>query len=398
MKELSRQLFLIGYHEIGLKGKNRSHFVDLFLRNIVRQANIKPDQITHFQKRVYMDVQDDADIPSLVNRLKKVFGIKWFALADEVGFNFEGLLRVAVKRANRHAARGDKTFKVETRRSYKEYQKRSQDINNELGEAIRTQSDLEVDVHAPDVIFNVEVRKKGIFLYTDRHEGPGGLPVGSSGKVLTLFSGGIDSPVVVWTLMKRGLTSDLIYFHSPPYTGEKVLQKIKSAAEVLQQWSGEEINLYVVPFTKIQEEIADRIPDRYWTLFHRRFMMRIASILAEEKGYGALATGDSLGQVASQTLSNLSVIDQASDKLVLRPLVGMNKQEIIRMAKMIDTFEISIQPYEDCCVLFAPKQPATQSDLNKILKLEKRLAVEQLTNGIPDKVQEYSVDRQAVEI
>jgi len=394
----SGHIFLIGYDEIGLKGKKRSYFIDTLFSNISDIVGIPSDHLSHKRKRVYLKVPSNTDFTGFIPKLKRVFGIKWFAPAEVCNFDFENLKLISLDMAERHVSRGDRTFKVEARRSYKEYPLNSHEINDRLGEAIRTRAGLEVDVHNPDVTFNIEIRKPGAYVYTDRFEGPGGLPTGTGGKALVLYSGGIDSPVAAWRLMKRGVSVDLIHFHSPPYTGDKVLKKVKDSAVKLQQWSGQPITVYVSRFTHVQEIIAEEIPDRYWTIMHRRFMLRIAEKIAKKYEYEALASGDSLGQVASQTLSNLAAIEDAAQCLVLRPLLGYDKIEIVERAKRIGTFDISIQPYEDCCVLFAPDHPVTNAAVREVREVEEHLDIESLAQHAADHVESVSLDRDKIKI
>lgn len=398
MTDQGGHIFLIGYDEIGLKGKKRSYFIDALFRNISNIIGISTEHLSHKRKRVYLKVPSDTDFAGIIPKLKKVFGIKWFAPAEVCNFDFENLKRISLDLANQHLSRGDRTFKVEARRSFKEYPLTSHEINDRLGEEIRTRAGMEVDVHNPDVTFNVEIRKPGAYVYTDRFEGPGGLPTGTGGKALVLYSGGIDSPVAAWRLMKRGLSVDVIHFHSPPYTGEKVLKKVKDSAVKLQQWSGQTITVYVSRFTRVQEVIAERIPDRYWTIMHRRFMLRIAEKIARKYEIGALATGDSLGQVASQTLSNLAVVEDAAQGLVLQPLLGFDKIEIVELAKRIGTFDISTQPYEDCCVLFAPDHPVTNAAVREVREVEEELDIESLVQHAVDHVETVSLGREEVKI
>jgi thiamine biosynthesis protein ThiI len=247
---------------------------------------------------------------------------------------------------------------------------------------------MEVDVHSPDVTFHVEVREDYIYLYTDPHSGPGGLPTGSNGNALMLISGGIDSPVAAWNLMKRGLTVDCVYFHSPPYTGEKALEKVRRLMRALSVWNVKPMKLYVPYFTKVQERMVEEIPESLWTIVQRRYMHRIADRLVQENSYLSLATGDSVGQVASQTMENLRLIDQSIKSLGLRPLTCYDKQEIINLAKEIGTYEISIEPYEDCCTLFAPGNPATRAKKDKVEYAESSLDDQELIEDSLERVKE----------
>ncbi len=363
---------MIGYDEIGLKGNNRRDFINRLISHISHAAHIPQKDLEHRQGRIYGNFSQERK-PEIFNRLTKIFGIKWFSEAELLPHSYEQLQEAALKAAKVKKKQGAETFKIETRRSNKDFELNSRQINVQLGDEVRINAEMQVDVHTPDVTFFVEVRRDHIYLYTDPHDGPGGLPVGSNGSVLLLISGGIDSPVAAWHLMKRGLAVDCVYFHSPPYTGEKALEKVRNLVRVLSQWNIESMQLFVPYFTGIQEQMVEEMPESIWTVAQRRYMHRIADRLLERESYHGLATGDSVGQVASQTLENLQQIDQSTDTLVLRPLTGFDKDEIISIAKEIGSFEISIQPYEDCCVLFAPGNPSTRVKGDRLAYEERKL-------------------------
>lgn len=376
MKE-SRKKLMIGYDEIGLKGQNRGDFIRRLIHNISESTGIPQKELEHRQGRIYGSYSTDRE-SRIFNQLEKIFGIKWFSQAEILPQNYDHLKHAALETADRLREEGRASFKVETRRSNKDFELNSRQINVDLGDDIRVKAGLEVDVHSPDVTFYVEVRENHIYLYTDPHSGPGGLPTGSNGNALMLISGGIDSPVAAWNLMKRGLAVDCVYFHSPPYTGEKALEKVRRLMRVLSEWNVTPMKLYVPYFTNVQERMVEEIPESMWTIAQRRYMHRIADRLVQEQSYLSMATGDSVGQVASQTLENLQLIDRATETLVLRPLTGYDKQEIINLAKQIGTYDISIQPYEDCCTLFAPGSPATRGKRNKLEYAENSLEDQEL--------------------
>ncbi len=386
--EESRNILMIGYDEIGLKGRNRGDFINRLIQNISVSTGIPQKELEHRGRRIYGSYSADRE-SRILNQLKKVFGIKWFSQAEILPQQYEHLKQAALETADRMKEEGRESFKVETRRSNKDFELNSRQINVDLGDDIRVHGGLEVDVHSPDVTFFVEVRGDYIYLYTDPLEGPGGLPTGSNGNTLMLLSGGIDSPVAAWNLMKRGLTVDCVYYNSPPYTGEKALEKVRRLMRALSAWNIKPMKLYVPHFTKVQERMVEEIPESLWTVAQRRYMHRIADRLVREKSYLSLATGDSVGQVASQTLENLRVIDQSTKNLVLRQLTGYDKEEIINLAKEIGTYEISIEPYEDCCTLFAPGNPATRAKKDKLEYAESSLEDHELI--------EESLERMKVE-
>ena len=391
MNDYPERVFLVAYDEIGLKGKNKHIFIQKMIHNISEITGINNSYIRHSRGRIYILLQDHHNAGAISNVLSEIFGIKWFALADVLPLDFDTLKRKSVERAQQHGTDGKQTFKVEARRGNKDFYLTSPQINNQLGETIRVNSELEVDIHHPEVTFYVEVRKERIFLHTEHHNGPGGLPTGSNGKVLCLISGGIDSPVAAWYMMKRGLAVDYVYFHSPPYTGEKVKEKVRSLTRQLQKWNVEPVRLFIPYFTTVQEEMAEQVSNELWTVVQRRYMHRVANKIAHEHGYQAVVTGDSLGQVASQTMSNLNLIDAASDKIILRPLIGLDKQEIIERARLIGTFDISIQPFEDCCVLFAPKNPSTNTKAYEIEAGEEAMDSDRLIGEALGKMESETV-------
>ncbi|GBC81011.1 putative tRNA sulfurtransferase [bacterium HR10] len=384
------QTILVRYDEIGLKGKNRPEFVRRLVENIRRVTGLSKDQVQIEWGRIYL--HPSGDPKALCQRLSMVFGVKSFSVALVVPPELERMQDAVIEMARRAWARGARTFKIEARRSFKAFPLNSMELNRELGGAVlRALPELRVDVHRPDVTFEVEVRQEGVFLFSERLAGPGGLPVGITGRALLLLSGGIDSPVAGWMLMKRGVAVDAVYFHSPPYVGEKAKEKVLELGRVLARWRGEPITIYVPYFTEIQVEVSRCAPPPLWTILFRRFMHRVAERLAEANHYGALVTGESLGQVASQTMENLACVEAATRMLILRPLIGWDKAEIVRLAREIGTYEISILPHEDCCVLFAPRHPETRARLDRVEAIEARLDIPRLVGSALGRMEVFSV-------
>jgi len=391
------RLILIRYDEIGIKGKNRPAFVKRLADNIRRVTGLGRERLRRAGGRLYLLVEEEDE--QLAKSVSRVFGVRSVSLAIRLPLDMEALEREALTLAEREYGRGARTFKVETRRSLKTFPFTSLDINRRLGTAIQQGiPDFRVDVHHPDVVVGVEVREEGILLFTGSMEGPGGLPVGINGRALVLLSGGIDSPVAAWMTMKRGIAVDVVYFHSFPYTGDKAKEKVIELSRCLSRWKGDSVTVYIPSFTDVQLEISRRIPPPLWTVFHRRFMYRIAERLARQHNYGALVTGESLGQVASQTLENLTCVDAAVDMLVVRPLIGLDKAEIVTLARRIGTYDISILPYEDCCTLFAPKRPATHARRDRVEQLECSLDVEGLIAGALGRTEVIAVAETTIEV
>ncbi len=391
----TKRTVLVRYDEIGIKGKNRPEFVRRLVENIRRATGLPREQVHVEWGRIYLDLLGEPDVFS--DRLSMVFGVKSFSPALVLPHDLSQMKEAVVEMARDAFARGVRTFKIEARRSLKTFPLNSMELNRELGRAVlQALPQLRVDVHSPEVLFEVEVRQEGVFLFSERTEGPGGLPVGINGSALLLLSGGIDSPVAGWMLMKRGVAVDAVYFHSPPYVGEKAKEKVLELARVLSRWRAEPVTLYVPYFTEVQQEVSRQAPPSLWTLLFRRFMHRVAERIADARRYGALATGESLGQVASQTLENLACVDAVTRMLVLRPLLGLDKAEIIRLAKRIGTYEISILPYEDCCVLFAPRHPETHARRDRLEQIEARLDVPGLIESAVQRLEVFSVTEREI--
>ncbi len=373
----ARHLILIAFDEVALKRGQRSRFIEQLRRNILDQIDCEPGRLALRHGRLELEFRPESE-DELWRRcsssLGRVFGIKWFGRAEAVPVDLDALEAAVVRRAIAAVESGARTFKLEHSRKNKAFPIESQELNRRVGaRVLQAAPELSVDVHQPELLIVVEIRRDQVTVFADRQPGADGLPIGTTGSALALLSGGIDSPVAAWYSMKRGLRVECVHFHSPPYTGLKAEEKVRDLVHALNHWTPEPVRLLLVPFSRIQEEIAERIPAEYWTIVQRRFMQRIAGRLAEQCGFDALVVGDSIGQVASQTLSNMAAIDAASPHLVLRPLLGFNKADIIARARTIGTYEISIRPFEDCCVLFAPRKPAIQCDLKVVEAHEREL-------------------------
>ena len=368
--------FLIKYGEIGTKGKNRYLFEDALCRQIRRSLK-KVDgtfTVTKEQGRIYVDTEGEFDYEGAVEALKKVFGILWICPMLQIEDNgFDDLACKVNEYLKNVYGNEKKTFKVDARRARKNYPKNSMEINMDLGEKILDAypEQFMVDVHKPDFYLNVEIRNK-INIYSESKPGPGGMPVGTNGKATLLLSGGIDSPVAGYMIAKRGVIIDAVYFHAPPYTSDRAKQKVVDLAKLVADYSGP-INLHVVNFTDIQLYIYEQCPHDELTIIMRRYMMKIAEYFALKEDSLGLITGESIGQVASQTMQSLAVTNEVCTLPVLRPLVGMDKQEIINISEKIGTYETSILPFEDCCTIFVAKHPVTKPNLKQIKKSELKL-------------------------
>ena len=359
---------LIRYGELGLKGKNMKHFIIQLQRNIQEALGDYTDiRVTRSQGRLFIELNGQDPDP-IIQKCKNIFGIYSFSLAIKVP-NDEREIKegaLAALQQNNHA----KTFKVAVRRANKAFPIRSQEMNQILGaHLLKNTSNFTVDVHQPDIEIKVEIRERATYITSTVIPGAGGLPVGTGGKVLLLLSGGIDSPVAGYLAMKRGVQLEMIHFHSPPFTSERAKQKVIDATKVLTEFGGN-IKVHLVPFTKLQQEIFKTIPERYAMTVMRRVMLQISEKLCEKENILAIATGESLGQVASQTLASMNVINEVTNLPVIRPLVGLDKEEIISLSKKIGTYEISIRPHEDCCTIFVPKSPVTNPTRKKVNRLE----------------------------
>ncbi len=370
------QAFLIKYAEIGIKGKNRYLFEDALVKHIRHSLKCVDGVFTVSKAmgRIYVNVQSDYDYDEVIEALQCIFGIVWICPVVQIPDNgFEDLSNKVIEYMEQVYPEKPKTFKVDSRRSRKNYPLNSQEMNRELGGILLdTFPEMKVDVHHPEMMLHVEVRENCINIYSKEIPGPGGMPIGTNGKAMLLLSGGIDSPVAGYMIAKRGVFLDATYFHAPPYTSERAKQKVIDLAKEVAKYSGP-IRLHIVNFTDIQLYIYDKCPHEELTIIMRRYMMRIAEELAKRSGAMGLVTGESIGQVASQTMQSLAATNEVCTMPVFRPVIGFDKQEIVGLALKIGTYETSIQPFEDCCTIFVAKHPVTKPNINVIRCSEKKL-------------------------
>ena len=367
--------FLIKYAEIGTKGKNRYLFEDALIKQIKRALKAVDGHfvITKESGRIYADAEGEYDYDETLDALKRVFGIVWICpMVQFEDRDYENIKKQIVAYMDEVYPDKHLTFKVNARRGDKSYPHMSEEINRDMGEVILNAfPETKVDVHHPDVMLHIEVRKK-VNVYSLMIPGAGGMPVGTNGKAMLLLSGGIDSPVAGWMIAKRGVKIDAVYFHAPPYTSERAKQKVVDLAKLVARYSGP-IALHVVNFTDIQLYIYEKCPYEELTIIMRRYMMRIAEQIAAETGCIGLITGESIGQVASQTMQSLLCTNEVCTLPVYRPLIGFDKQEIVDISEKIDTYETSVLPYEDCCTIFVAKHPVTKPSLDRIKRSERNL-------------------------
>jgi len=359
---------LIHYGEIALKGGNRQFFENKLIQNIQKAlADFGQLKLRHVQGRIIVKVEDNWDLDKVKAKLLKVFGIEYFAVAwnSELDIKVIGQdLLVLLKKEK------FKTFRITTRRANKTFALTSQQISEQLGELVMTKMKKKVDLHEPDINCRIDLVASYAFIYFKKIECRGGLPVGVSDKLLCLISGGIDSPVAANLMQKRGAEIVFVNFDAYPATPKENQEKVKDLVKVLAEYQFG-AKLYFVPFLEIQQQALKKVPEDYRVVFYRRMMLRLAKMIASKENILALVTGESLGQVASQTVENIRAISEAIDLPILRPLIGFNKEEIINVARQIGTYELSAQPFADCCSLYVPKHPVTRADLNLILDTEK---------------------------
>ena len=369
------QSLLIKYAEIGTKGKNRFLFEDALMKQI--RCALKPVdgtfEVTKEAGRIYVQADGEYDYEDAVEALKRVFGIAWICpMFQTEEKDFEKLKKQVAEYVGTVYPDRRKTFKVDSRRADKKYPVSSEQMNRDLGEVIlEAYPEMRVDVHHPDILLRVEVRNV-VNIYSEMIPGPGGMPVGTNGKAMLLLSGGIDSPVAGYMIAKRGVKIDAVYFHAPPYTSERARQKVVDLAKLVSHYAGP-MQLHVVNFTDIQLYIYEQCPHEELTIIMRRYMMRIAEAIAKETGSLALITGESIGQVASQTVQSLAATNDVCTMPVFRPVIGFDKQEIVDISEKIGTYETSIEPYEDCCTIFVAKHPVTKPNIHVIRNSEEKL-------------------------
>ncbi len=365
-----KEIVLIKNGELVLKGLNRNTFEDVLIKNMRKALHeLGEFKFTKSQSTIMVESLDDADLDDTVEVLTKVFGIAALSRACCAPKDLEEIQKLTVDYLEEELKDAN-SFKVEAKRSDKKFPYKSPEICREVGGYVLSKfHHLKVDVHNPDVTVTVEVRDNYAFIRGNNIKGAGGMPVGTSGRAAILISGGIDSPVAGYMMAKRGVELVAVHFASPPYTTELAELKVMELLHRVAKYSGP-ITTYVVPFTEIQEQIRDNCPEEYFTIIMRRYMMKISQMLAEHQNCHALITGESVGQVASQTIYALACTDAVVSMPVFRPCIGMDKDEIVTISRKIDTFETSIQPYEDCCTVFTPKHPRTRAKLEDVIKAE----------------------------
>lgn len=377
---------MIRYGELSTKGKNKRDFIRKLRSHVQSTISVFPNaNVKSNHDRMYIELNGE-DYEEVKEKLVNIFGIQSFSPVLQVEKDIDAISQAVVQMVKELYSSG-KTFKIGTRRVDKDFPLDTMEINREVGAAvIEALPEIEAQMKNPDIMVNVEIRKYGAFLYTHKVKGAAGFPVGTGGRAMLMLSGGIDSPVAGYLTLKKGVELEAVHFYSPPYTSPQALNKAKDLNAKLAKYAGT-IYFISVPFTEIQEEIKNKIPDSYSMTLNRRFMMRITDQLREERKALAIVTGESIGQVASQTLESMVAINDVTSTPVLRPLVSMDKTDIIDLSKKIDSYDLSIQPYEDCCTVFAPQRPATKPDLDEVLRLEKKLDVDALVQRAVDGIE-----------
>ena len=368
-----KKLIMIKYGELTTKKANRKFFIETLTRNIERVLTDYSVKITKDRVRMYIEF-NERDLNGVLESLRKVFGLHGIVVATRVNDNIEEIESCVLDTLKDN---NSKTFKVDTKRADKKFPIHSMDFNNKIGGLILKNTNLKVDVHNPDLTVHIEIRPEGTFVYTNEIRGIGGYPVGIQGKGLLMLSGGIDSPVAGYLALKRGVDLECLYFDSPPHTSIEAKNKVIELANIINEYSGH-IKVNVVPFTKIQEEIYKNVPDSYIITIMRRMMYRIATKVCQKNKLKVIINGESIGQVASQTLISMIAINSVTNMPVIRPVACMDKLEIIDIAKQINTYETSILPYEDCCTIFLPKHPVINPEVEKCIKYENSFDYESL--------------------
>ena len=374
-----KEVLLCKYGEIVLKGANRSYFEDMLCKELRKRAKKCGNfDVLRAQSTVYIEPQDDfCDMDAMLTEAQKVFGIVAIARAYVCEKSLEAISEAA-RELIAPEIKNYRTFKVEAKRSDKRFPLDSMDLSREIGGVLLSANPrVKVDVRNPEIIVKVEVRERAAYIYAGHHKGAGGMPVGTNGKGLLLLSGGIDSPVAGYMMAKRGVKIEAVHFESFPYTSERALQKVLDLAKIVSDYSGE-IYVHIISLTHIQEELVKHCDEDYFTLLLRRYMVALSNKVAEKYNCGALITGESVGQVASQTMQAIGVTDAVAEIPVFRPCIGMDKEEIVQISRKIGAFETSILPYEDCCTVFTPKHPKTKPELEKVVAEENKLPFDEL--------------------
>lgn len=383
---------LVRYGELTLKGTNRKRFTNVLKENVIQSlCSLEGTRVKCERDRMFISLFEEANVNEVMNRLTKIFGIKSISPVFKTTQNLEDIKQLCVSLA-KDFAHGD-TFKIDVKRVDKSFSLDTYQLQRELGGVILKSVDhLKVDVKRPTHNIKVEVRKEGVYIYTKVIDGAGGLPTGTGGKTLLQLSGGIDSPVAGMEMMKRGVKIEAIHFHSPPFTSEKAKDKVIELTRILSERVGP-IKLHIVPFTALQKQINKSVHPRYTMTSTRRMMLRVTDIILERIGANAIVNGENLGQVASQTLKSMYAINDVTSTPILRPLISLDKEDIIKKAKEIGTFEVSIQPYEDCCTIFTPKNPVTEPDFDKVVKYESVFNFDDLVQEAADNVETIEINK-----
>ena len=383
---------LVRYGELTLKGTNRKRFTNVLKENVIQSLrSLEGTRVKCERDRMFISLFEEANVSEVMNRLTKIFGIKSISPVFKTTQNLEDIKQLCVSLA-KDFAHGD-TFKIDVKRVDKSFSLDTYQLQRELGGVILKSVDhLKVDVKRPTHNIKVEVRKEGVYIYTKVIDGAGGLPTGTGGKTLLQLSGGIDSPVAGMEMMKRGVKIEAIHFHSPPFTSEKAKDKVIELTRILSERVGP-IKLHIVPFTALQKQINKSVHPRYTMTSTRRMMLRVTDIILERIGANAIVNGENLGQVASQTLKSMYAINDVTSTPILRPLISLDKEDIIKKAKEIGTFEVSIQPYEDCCTIFTPKNPVTEPDFDKVVKYESVFNFDDLVQEAADNVETIEINK-----
>lgn len=377
---------MIKYGELTTKKANRKVFINLLennIKNILDNLNYK---IVKDRSRMYIECDDEIEV---VNRLKKVFGIHGIVVAYKVNTNIDDIKNKVLELIDKNK----KTFKVNTKRADKSFEIHSMDFNRIIATYVLKNTELKVDVHEPDIMINIEIRKEGTFIYSNEIEGIGGYPVGVQGKALLMLSGGIDSPVAGYLSLKRGVDLECLYFESPPHTSVEAKNKVIKLASIINEYSGN-IKVNIVPFTEIQEAIYKNCPDSYIITIMRRMMYRIAEQVCKKHKLRVIVNGESIGQVASQTLTSMITINSVTNLPVIRPVACMDKLEIIDISERIGTYETSILPYEDCCTIFLPKHPVINPTIERAIEYENRFNYQELIDKCVDNIETIELKKQ----
>lgn len=382
-----QKLILIKYGELTTKKDNRNLFINMLSNNINNSLINIEHKIIKNRVRMFIEVSDK-DLDLVISKLKKIFGIYSIVICDKVDNNIDDIGNKVVSILKNKKF---ETFKVETNRSDKTFPMNSMEISRKIGAYVLKNINCKVDVHNPDILVSLELREDATYIYLNEIKASGGYPVGVQGKGLLMLSGGIDSPVAGYLAMKRGITVNGLYFESPPHTSIQAKEKVIKLSTILNEYSGN-FKLHVVPFTKLQEEIYKNVPDDYVITIMRRMMYRIAEGYAKKKGFKVIINGESVGQVASQTLSSMMAINSVTNYPIIRPVCCLDKLEIIEISKKIDTYETSILPYEDCCTIFVPKHPVINPVIQKCLEFEQRLDYQKLLEECIDNIEVININ------